>query len=559
MPYRMPLSEFVSKAHACHPEAGYGYARVVYKNALTKVTITCPEHGDFPQTPAKHIRGQGCPICGGSRRLTLAEFMAAAQARHPGAGYTYGKAAYVNNSTLVTITCPEHGDFPQTPGNHLAGHGCPACAGVKVGTADGFIVAARSVHPDANYNYGKVYYKNRRTLVIITCVRHGDFEQEPAHHLQGQGCRKCGRERQIQSATLTREEFIAAAQERHPGKGYGYAKLTYVNNHTLVTITCPEHGDFPQNPNNHLAGNGCPDCGHDRTATARRSVAGDVIARARAIHQGAGYTYAKFSYVNGTTKAVITCNSHGDFEQTPNSHLQGAGCRSCGVTRMKALQTSTRDQFVAAAKARHPFSGYNYDKFHYANFATKGTITCPVHGDFRQQPSKHLAGQGCRKCGGLVSRVCIAWLDDLGIPERNREHPIRVPGRRNPLCADGYNPATKTVYEFLGDYHHGNPDMFRPGDFDSPSCRRTYGEKHAKWLRKLSELEAAGYKVVFIWERDFRAANRGRVYSLDPTRSSRRSHPRRSGRLPRPPQDSQAGLSAEVFGSPASPTRRDAA
>jgi len=166
------------------------------------------------------------------------------------AGYTYGKAAYVNNSTLVTITCPDHGDFPQTPGNHLAGHGCPVCGGVKVGTADGFIAAARGVHPDANYNYGKVDYKTRRTPVIITCVRHGDFEQEPTHHLRGQGCRECGRERQVQSATLTREEFIAAAQERHPGKGYGYAKLTYVNNHTLVAartaaMTAPQQPAGP--------------------------------------------------------------------------------------------------------------------------------------------------------------------------------------------------------------------------------------------------------------------------------------------------------------------------
>jgi hypothetical protein len=41
----------------------YDYSKVNYKNALTKVCIICPEHGEFWQKPSAHMQGQGCPIC----------------------------------------------------------------------------------------------------------------------------------------------------------------------------------------------------------------------------------------------------------------------------------------------------------------------------------------------------------------------------------------------------------------------------------------------------------------------------------------------------------------
>ena len=41
----------------------YDYSKVKYKNAISKVCIICPEHGEFWQTPNKHLSGQGCPIC----------------------------------------------------------------------------------------------------------------------------------------------------------------------------------------------------------------------------------------------------------------------------------------------------------------------------------------------------------------------------------------------------------------------------------------------------------------------------------------------------------------
>jgi len=46
----------------------YDYSQVKYRSIAEKVTIICPEHGEFKQVAANHKRGQGCPYCAASRR-----------------------------------------------------------------------------------------------------------------------------------------------------------------------------------------------------------------------------------------------------------------------------------------------------------------------------------------------------------------------------------------------------------------------------------------------------------------------------------------------------------
>ena len=58
---------------------------------------------------------------------------------------------------------------------------------------------------------------------------------------------------------LTTEEFIKKSREVH-GDKYDYSKVEYVNNKNKVIIICPEHGEFPQYPVNHIRGKGCPKC-----------------------------------------------------------------------------------------------------------------------------------------------------------------------------------------------------------------------------------------------------------------------------------------------------------
>lgn len=259
----------------------------------------------------------------------------------------------------------------------------------KLTTAE-FIERARRVHGD-RYEYDRTVYVNNRTKLIITCREHGDFEQIPKDHMHGAGCPSCGRLATTAAKTLTTETFIAKARAVHGGR-YDYSKSVYVNTRTPIIITCPEHGDFEQLPSGHASGKGCASCGGTGLLTDER-----FVAKARAVH-GSKYDYSKSVYVNNSTKLIITCPEHGDFEQIPANHMQGKGCSSCGAVSSAIAQTLTTEEFILKARAAHG-DKYDYSKSVYIGARTKVTITCPEHGDFEQVAGDHTQGYGCPSCG----------------------------------------------------------------------------------------------------------------------------------------------------------------
>jgi len=108
----------------------YGYDRAVYRTGLDKLTITCSHHGDFEQTPGNHLTGHGCPQCGGKVQSNTPEFVAKAENVH-GAKFDYTGTDYVKALEKVEIKCIKHGVFNQTPADHLTGYGCPTCGRIE--------------------------------------------------------------------------------------------------------------------------------------------------------------------------------------------------------------------------------------------------------------------------------------------------------------------------------------------------------------------------------------------------------------------------------------------
>jgi len=64
-----------------------------------------------------------------SKKLTTKQFISNAIKKH-GDKYNYSKSKYVDWKTSLIIICPikEHGEFNQRPNNHTNGQGCPICA-----------------------------------------------------------------------------------------------------------------------------------------------------------------------------------------------------------------------------------------------------------------------------------------------------------------------------------------------------------------------------------------------------------------------------------------------
>ena len=254
------------------------------------------------------------------KKYTLKSFIEKARETHNDK-YNYSKVNYVNIKTKICIICPKHGEFWQTPHDHLCGQGCPKCGNEKIAkikqyTTEDFIQKAKEVHGDM-YDYSKVNYINPLTKVCIVCPEHGEFWQKPANHLHGQGCPKCGR-------LGTTEAFIKRSKSVY-GDKYDYSKTKYFTYIKPLLLKCNKCGhEFWQTPQKHFYGHGCPYCNGGMQYTTE-----DFIQKAKEVH-GDRYDYSKTKYENNKTPVNIICPKHGEFWQLPYNHLSGAGCPKCG-------------------------------------------------------------------------------------------------------------------------------------------------------------------------------------------------------------------------------------
>lgn len=272
MPKKLTTIEFAERAARVHG-GKYDYSATNYSDSRTKVSILCPVHGIFQQSPSSHLRGNGCWQCGrdatglkltGQRNLSTADFIVKAIERH-GERYDYSATRYLSAKAKVQILCPLHGSFEQSPDSHLRGCGCPDCANDsrsskrRLDTAT-FIQYSKLKHGEL-YDYSQAQYVVAIQPVTIICREHGPFDMLPyAHYWNGSGCPECSKLRVADSQRWTTEEFLEQATIVH-GDRYSYEKVDYVNSVTDVTIICPRHGEFQQRPANHIHGkNGCPWC-----------------------------------------------------------------------------------------------------------------------------------------------------------------------------------------------------------------------------------------------------------------------------------------------------------
>lgn len=59
-------------------------------------------------------------------------------------------------------------------------------------TTEDFVEEAKKIHGD-KYDYSEVEYIRSDKKVTIKCPKHGEFEQSPKDHIvRKYGCRKCG-------------------------------------------------------------------------------------------------------------------------------------------------------------------------------------------------------------------------------------------------------------------------------------------------------------------------------------------------------------------------------
>ena len=250
--------------------------------------------------------------------------------------YDLSKVNYTISKVKLELICSEHGSFFTSLDQIKRGQGCPVCGKTNAVkqrrvSFEEFQSRAIEIH-NSRYTYDASSYSKISEKVSIECHDHGWFTQHASTHLeQKQGCPDCGRIRQAQKRQLGIEVFLERARKVH-GFQYDYSKVNYSNQTKKVTIICAIHGEFIQEPQNHLNGSGCPKCANINQHLKQRKEIEQFVKDSIQIH-GDKYDYGQVDYQGGKKLVKIICPSHGEFLQTPNNHQRGNGCPNCNTSK----------------------------------------------------------------------------------------------------------------------------------------------------------------------------------------------------------------------------------
>lgn len=223
----------------------------------------------------------------------------------------------------------------------------------------------------------------------------------------------------------------------------------------------------------------------------------EFVQKSRKIH-GVKYDYSKSIYgKNQKDKLTIICPKHGEFSQRPDHHLSKSGCFTCGLDKQVSDRTKSQKEILRQFQKTHG-NLYDYSKVKYYNSFIKVIILCKKHGEFLQTPDHHKRGVGCPRCIPRVSKVEVEFLNHCKILHSNRQKYLSNPK----VHVDGIEPKENIIYEFLGDYYHGNPSIFNHSEYNK-ICHKTFGQLHEETFKRFKKLKSFGYTIKYIWETDW--------------------------------------------------------
>ena len=217
----------------------------------------------------------------------------------------------------------------------------------------------------------------------------------------------------------------------------------------------------------------------------RKSNTNEFISKAINKH-GDKYDYSKVNYINSNTKISIICKEHGEFTQTPGSHLFGRGCMECGKIKTALSSKKTTDIFISRSLEIHK-NKYDYSKVEYNGCDNKVIIKCKEHGEFKQTTRNHLEGKGCPTCAksylfGNINSKQNKHTNQTFIHKANTVHENKFDYSK--VEYTGYNNMVCIICKEHGEFLQKAHDHL-----NGRGCRRcypNYSKSQIKWLDFIS-------------------------------------------------------------------------
>ena len=106
------------------------------------------------------------------------------------------------------------------------------------------------------------------------------------------------------------------------------------------------------------------------------------------------------------------------------------------------------------------------------------------------------------------SQKSIRWIrsieksEKISIQNAERGGELRIPIGGSFIQVDGFCRSTNTIYEFHGDFWHGNPEIYNSEEIN-PTTKKSFGELYEKTLDREELIRALGFNLVVIWESEW--------------------------------------------------------
>lgn len=300
-------------------------------------------------------------------------------------------------------------------------------------TKQEFLERARSVH---GYKYD---YPNLKDKVLsnedVEIIYNGvTYTQKVVKHIL------LGRCPEKNTPKKTQEQFIKECKDVW-GDKYDYSLVEYKGALKKVKIIF-EGIIFEQDAVSHISGQ----------APEKNLTQESFIKKAIKKH-GNKYDYSLVKFVSGST--VVMIGYKGIFYlQKPHHHLSGSCPENISLSARK-----TTKKFIIESNLAHD-NKYNYDKTEYIRNQVKVIITCPIHGDFKQNPLSHIQGCGCPNCHESKGEKEIAKFLDKNNITYDRQHKFSDCRNTYELPFDFYIPQIRTCIEFDGQQHYEPMEFF---------------------------------------------------------------------------------------------------
>lgn len=320
-------------------------------------------------------------------------------------------------------------------------------------------------------------------------ISHPSFLITPNKVLNGAGCPECAGNK-AKTLELVHREI----QQLHGDKYTLTKNSKYLGTNTKMELFCNECLEpFYISPKKCKAGQGHRKCCREAAATNRiRSFEELIISSEREFGPNV-FIYEKDTYLNWNTKVGIWCRIHGRFEKTPVEHLSlKYGCSECWeLARGRETTRKFSEDFETLARLVHGDS-YDYSKFAFVNFKTRGTIVCKKHGEFYMTPDTHInSGCGCAKCSHTFSRAqqdFTNFIESIGVLV---ERDYRLPSNKE---VDVFIPELNLAFEYNGLRFHS--DLYKKPIYHLLKTRECMGESirlvhifEDEWLKNRSVVE----------------------------------------------------------------------